>query len=327
MPDPPSAPSSQPNHYANSFNRYRPIITRLYITENRKLSTVMAIMEKQHEFYATQRNYKKHFKAWKLSKNMRTDDMMHLARIKAKRDAVDKATKFTVYDTKVDSSKINRFIQRQKKKLGDRFAVLINDEVPTPPHIMYETEDEGPLPMRNEARHPGPGPASSVLRTSPTQDEVWESELYLQDEEGRHSPRDTGSSSYEWGVDLVDGGFLDDETYHHTLVNTGAIEVAEINRTNDDDPGEPDVSDDANPPAGRASDKFKTLEEHIQVLDKAFNELDQFGETLAQDTDSIAVEQASDNNILLDNWACQNGASVYKASRISKRITANSQLT
>ena len=78
---------------------------------------------------------------------------------------------------------------------------------------------------------------------------------------------------------------------------------------------------------GRASDKFKTLEEHIRVLDKAFNVLDQLEETLAQDTDSIAVEQASGSNILLDNWTGEFGASVYKASRISKRSTANSQLT
>ena len=59
---------------------------------------------------------------------MRTDDMMNLAHIKVKCDAVDKVAKFTVYDAKVDSSKINRLIQRQRKKPGDRFAVLINDE-------------------------------------------------------------------------------------------------------------------------------------------------------------------------------------------------------
>lgn len=117
--------------------------------------------------------------------------------------------------------------------------------VPTPPHIMYETEDEGPPPMRDEARYPRLGLTSSILRASPIQDEVRESELYLQDEEGRQSPRDTGSSPDEWGVDMVDGGFLDDETYYHTLVNTYAFEVVEINRTNDDDPGELDVSHDA----------------------------------------------------------------------------------
>lgn len=77
----------------------------------------------------SEKQYKDRFSAWSLSKNVRTKDMKHLVRIKVKRDAAGKATKFMVHATKVDHSKVDRFIKRKSKKLGDgRFIELINEK-------------------------------------------------------------------------------------------------------------------------------------------------------------------------------------------------------
>ncbi|KAH8652226.1 Clr5 domain-containing protein [Xylariales sp. PMI_506] len=58
-------------HSASEWEAMYPIIKRLYITERRKLSDVMAFLERKHGFKATEQMYKKRFAAWSLSKTRR----------------------------------------------------------------------------------------------------------------------------------------------------------------------------------------------------------------------------------------------------------------
>lgn len=63
------------------WEAYRAIFTRLYFTEGRKLRDVMAIMEGQHNFHATERMYKRRIDKWKLHKNYKSADRNEIAQI------------------------------------------------------------------------------------------------------------------------------------------------------------------------------------------------------------------------------------------------------
>lgn len=67
-----SAPTGRGRRYAkdNDWTRHRETITTLYIGQNKTLKDVMATMEHQHEFVATERMYKARFKEWSVGKNV-----------------------------------------------------------------------------------------------------------------------------------------------------------------------------------------------------------------------------------------------------------------
>ena len=53
--------------------------------------------------------------------------MLHLARIKTRRDAVGKRTRLTLRDAAVDPAKVERWIRRERTKQGETaFVALMN---------------------------------------------------------------------------------------------------------------------------------------------------------------------------------------------------------
>ncbi|KAJ4421550.1 hypothetical protein N0V82_003688 [Gnomoniopsis sp. IMI 355080] len=67
-----SRPTVRGERYAKDedWTRHRERITTMYITENKTLKDVMAIMEAKHDFVATERMYKARFKMWDVGKNV-----------------------------------------------------------------------------------------------------------------------------------------------------------------------------------------------------------------------------------------------------------------
>ncbi|KAJ4394793.1 hypothetical protein N0V93_004013 [Gnomoniopsis smithogilvyi] len=67
-----SGPTPRGGRYAkdDDWTRHRERITKLYITENKTLKDVMAIMEEKYDFVATERMYKARFKMWDVGKNV-----------------------------------------------------------------------------------------------------------------------------------------------------------------------------------------------------------------------------------------------------------------
>ncbi|KAI1843169.1 hypothetical protein JX266_010696 [Neoarthrinium moseri] len=59
-------------HTIQEWEALYPVIRQLYVTERRKLSDVMTILERLHDFRATVQMYKKRFTAWGLFKNRRS---------------------------------------------------------------------------------------------------------------------------------------------------------------------------------------------------------------------------------------------------------------
>ncbi|KAK3934745.1 Clr5 domain-containing protein [Diplogelasinospora grovesii] len=78
------------------WDRHRSTITRLYYDEKKHLEEVMAIMESEYRFSATDKMYKTKFKKWGLKKNISEPEAVCIYRMKRKRDAVGKNSEFFI---------------------------------------------------------------------------------------------------------------------------------------------------------------------------------------------------------------------------------------
>jgi hypothetical protein len=118
---------------AQDWEVRRLIIEELYWTDDRKLPEVMDIMKTMYNFSATysiltscdgdmvvdsryrKKQYKDQFKRWNFEKNIKTDEMKAIIRIRRRRrDNEDKDTQFRLRQRPVLQEKINRFVKRQK---------------------------------------------------------------------------------------------------------------------------------------------------------------------------------------------------------------------
>ncbi|KAL9581988.1 MAG: hypothetical protein Q9212_003560 [Teloschistes hypoglaucus] len=96
------------------WEHYRETIERLYVTDDRSLPEVVAIMTSLHGFVATERQYKRRISDWHLDKNVKDEEMRAIIATEASRLQQGKRSVFYVRDRQVDSKKIDRFAQRKK---------------------------------------------------------------------------------------------------------------------------------------------------------------------------------------------------------------------
>jgi hypothetical protein len=118
---------------AHDWEIRRLIIEELYWKGGRKLPEMMSIMKTIYNFSATyaiptscdgdraidstyrKKQYKDQFKRWNFEKNIKTDEMKAIIRIrKRRRDDEDKDTQFRLRQRPVPQEKIDRFMKRQK---------------------------------------------------------------------------------------------------------------------------------------------------------------------------------------------------------------------
>jgi Clr5 domain len=118
---------------AQDWEVRRPIIEELYWTDGRKLPEVMGTMKTMYNFSATysiptscdgnrvidsrhrKKQYKDQFKRWNFEKNIKTDEMKAIIRVrKRRRDDEGKDTQFRLRERPVPQEKIDRFVKRQK---------------------------------------------------------------------------------------------------------------------------------------------------------------------------------------------------------------------
>lgn len=64
--------------------------------------------------------YKDKLSTWGLFRNIREDEMQYIARIKSRHDAMGKRTRFSIRGRRVEASKIDRWIRKERKALGDQ---------------------------------------------------------------------------------------------------------------------------------------------------------------------------------------------------------------
>ncbi|KAL3449001.1 Clr5 domain-containing protein [Aspergillus insuetus] len=108
----PAAPSVFRPRRSEDWNKYRATIETLYRDDQLKLRDVKRIMERDHKFVASEKQYKDRLAAWNIRKNIKAKEVNVMIRKQAKRAARGKQTVFRVAGQKVDTKRIARFQRR-----------------------------------------------------------------------------------------------------------------------------------------------------------------------------------------------------------------------
>ncbi|KAK4039397.1 ankyrin repeat-containing domain protein [Parachaetomium inaequale] len=119
---------------------HRSKIEDLYWNHAKELPEVMKTMAEVYGFVATQKSYKRKFKAWGLKKNHNKDESIAMLRIAEKRRMENKETDFIRRGKPVELAKLRRFARRHKLT-PERAASTLDEPVTTPPHITYKTPE------------------------------------------------------------------------------------------------------------------------------------------------------------------------------------------
>ncbi|KAL2870050.1 Clr5 domain-containing protein [Aspergillus lucknowensis] len=111
-----SSPAAPPSVFrprrSEDWNKYRTIIESLYRDDQLKLRDVKRIMEREHKFVASEKQYKDRLAAWNIRKNIKAKEVNIMIRKQQKRAARGKQTVFRVAGQKVDTKRIARFVRR-----------------------------------------------------------------------------------------------------------------------------------------------------------------------------------------------------------------------
>ena len=99
---------------SNDWEEYRDIVQQLYVTEDKPLPDVVDEMKRKHQFYATERQYKRRITEWQLDKNVKDEEMRSIIAVEAMRLRQGKNSTFHVRGRLVDRKKIDRFVQRKR---------------------------------------------------------------------------------------------------------------------------------------------------------------------------------------------------------------------
>ncbi|KKK19951.1 hypothetical protein ARAM_007115 [Aspergillus rambellii] len=142
---------------SEDWNKYRPFIEQLYRDDQLKLRDVKRIMERDHKFVASEKQYKDRLAAWNIRKNIKAKEVNIMIRKQQKRAAKGKQTAFRVAGQKVDTKRIARFVRRY----GTNWD---NDTHPMEPH-QASPEPETPSDMSYYT--PEPDERASTLSPHP----------------------------------------------------------------------------------------------------------------------------------------------------------------
>ncbi|KAI1342179.1 hypothetical protein F5Y15DRAFT_374425 [Xylariaceae sp. FL0016] len=97
---------------AEEWTRLQPVIMKLYIDEDLCLEDVKAHMAQHHHFFATLSMYKRRLSSWNAFKNLRSDEVLQILRLKKDRDAANKESAFFIRDREVEMDSIQIYLSR-----------------------------------------------------------------------------------------------------------------------------------------------------------------------------------------------------------------------
>ncbi|KAN0092365.1 hypothetical protein V8E51_018212 [Hyaloscypha variabilis] len=126
------------------WNRFRPLIKRLYVDEEKTLKEVIAIMERDYGHRASIKMYKARIKKWNLDKKTKEAEAWALLRKKLQREAVGKESAFRVRGKTVTIDDVLRYFKR--KGILDPETQTRAAGPPTPPAIECWTPVPSPNP-------------------------------------------------------------------------------------------------------------------------------------------------------------------------------------
>ncbi|KAL4902616.1 Clr5 domain-containing protein [Aspergillus multicolor] len=170
----PATPSSQPfkPRKSEDWNKYRPFIEQYYRNDQLKLKDVKLNMERHHNFYASEKQYKDRLHSWNVRKNIKNKEVKVMYRKQQKRAAIGKQTVFRVAGQKVDSKRIARFVRRYGPNFDTepRSAEVSRDGEESPePYMSYYTPepDERPTSLSLSPHPENPPHPYDSLNTIP----------------------------------------------------------------------------------------------------------------------------------------------------------------
>ncbi|KAL4943822.1 hypothetical protein BDV06DRAFT_189052 [Aspergillus oleicola] len=102
---------------SEDWKKFRDVIEQLYRNDQLKLKDVKRIMEQEHGFVATEKQYKDRLAAWGVRKNIKAKEINIMIRKQEQRAARGKQTVFRVAGHRVDRKRITRFVRRHGSKL------------------------------------------------------------------------------------------------------------------------------------------------------------------------------------------------------------------
>ncbi|ODM19752.1 hypothetical protein SI65_04738 [Aspergillus cristatus] len=174
---------------SEDWQQYRPIIEHLYLNNQLKLRDVKIIMERDHHFVASEKQYKDRLAAWHIRKNIKAKEVQVMIRKQQKRAARGKQTAFRVGGQEVDSKRISRFLRRY----GSSW------ENPKSPPQTNSPEPQTPTDM--SCYTPEPEDRSSALSPMP--------EISSDPRETPHRPVWTMATNTEYVLGALDASPLD----------------------------------------------------------------------------------------------------------------------
>ena len=101
-------------HSAAEWEKWRGLIQSLYCDDNLTLETVKTILLEDYNFDAMERQYKQKVIEWKLSKNIKDDDMRVMLWVqRIRREHENKESSFFLHGRPVDLRNLHRFCQQK----------------------------------------------------------------------------------------------------------------------------------------------------------------------------------------------------------------------
>ncbi|KAH0562057.1 hypothetical protein GP486_003241 [Trichoglossum hirsutum] len=139
---------------AQDWENQRSTFQQLYSKDDLPLDEVMRVMEREHGFRATERQYKRRISQWHLDKNVKDNEMQFIIRKQKKRKVLeDKDTAFRVRSRYVEPEKIDS--SRQQEDVGRYVSVTTKSgcsyytpvgEGPPTPNVPYAEHLDGQSP-------------------------------------------------------------------------------------------------------------------------------------------------------------------------------------
>ncbi|ETN43465.1 uncharacterized protein HMPREF1541_02624 [Cyphellophora europaea CBS 101466] len=158
----------QPRHSVEAWAQRRDLITSLYSDDNLTVGQVRTILDEDHGFRATERQFRRKFKEWNLDKNIKDSEMRTMLCVEyMRRESDGKESTFEIWGRLVDPRKLQRFAQRKAESAPD--LLTANHTAVLPDHITCHTpidEDEAPFDDLEDLHNCSSDPMSTDMQKS-----------------------------------------------------------------------------------------------------------------------------------------------------------------
>lgn len=240
----PSQAAWEGRYTPSEWETQKSTIRRLYVDEEKTVKDVQTFLGRT-DFVVTQKQLKDRIKKWGFDiKNIKTDDMKAIARLRAKRKTEGKESTFRVNKQPVNERKVDRFLKRHNISENDLLSIRSPENaaspvfsIYTPPALTPEAGTETPRDMASPLAMQPPSPSiplqllyddqserSSVLHTESLSSFSWVQRSLTpfsgQSPPQRYAVLESNPKSRHVGsTDQINAGHWTEDVGHSNIVN------------------------------------------------------------------------------------------------------------